>query len=63
MVVCQKLKEKAKFDNRVAYELSPDDNGTKLTVTQDNILSQESKAHSQKNWEMVLEKIKELLEK
>ncbi len=47
----------------VAYDLSPEGNGTKLTITQDNIQSETSRDHSAKNWQMVLEGLKKLLEK
>jgi uncharacterized protein YndB with AHSA1/START domain len=47
----------------VAYELSPDGDGTKLTITQDNNATEEGKEHSESNWNGVLVKMKELLEK
>ena len=46
----------------VTYTLDKKDNSTLLTVTQDNCKSEEAKEHSGKNWEMVLGKMKELLE-
>jgi uncharacterized protein YndB with AHSA1/START domain len=46
----------------VRYELSTDDNGTRLTLTQDNNASQEDANHSEENWKMVLEGMKKLLE-
>lgn len=49
--------------NTVTYELAHQDDGTKLTVTQDNLTSQEQADHTAKNWEMVLGTIKQLLEK
>ena len=48
--------------NTVRYELSPAGDGTKLTITQDNNSTQEEANHSQQNWNMVLGKLKELLE-
>jgi uncharacterized protein YndB with AHSA1/START domain len=47
----------------ITYKLSPNGDGTTLTVTQDNIKSEEAKEHSGKNWEMVLNGMKEMLEK
>jgi uncharacterized protein YndB with AHSA1/START domain len=47
---------------RVQYELSEQGGATSLTVTQDNNASDEEAQHSSKNWEMVLEGIKKLLE-
>ena len=49
--------------NNVEYKLSPEGEGTQLTITQDNNPTQESADHSQKNWETVLKTMKELLEK
>jgi len=46
----------------VRYELSADDKGTRLTITQDNNISQEEADHSGQNWETVLEGIKKLVE-
>lgn len=46
----------------VRYELSVDDKGTRLTITQDNNISQEEADHSGQNWKMVLEGIKKLVE-
>ena len=46
----------------VRYELTPDGNGTRLTITQDNNDSQEDANHSEQNWKMVLDGIKKLLE-
>jgi uncharacterized protein YndB with AHSA1/START domain len=46
----------------VRYELSADDKGTRLTITQDNNTSQEEADHSGQNWKMVLEGIKKLVE-
>ena len=47
----------------VAYDLSAEKNGTKLTVTQDNIKTEASRDHSAQNWKKVLENLKSLLEK
>lgn len=46
----------------VRYELSPEDDGTRLTVIQDNNDSEESANHSAQNWKMVLEGIQKILE-
>src|SRR6185295_2487504 len=46
----------------VTYELASEGEKTKLTVMQDNIATAESRDHSQKNWGMVLESLKKLLE-
>ena len=47
----------------VRYELSPKGSRTKLTITQDNNDTQEEANHSEQNWNTVLDKLKELLEK
>ena len=46
----------------VDYELSPEGDGTRLTITQDNNATQEEAAEAEKNWHMVLDGIKKLLE-
>ncbi len=46
----------------VAYQLSEKNGKTKLTVTQDKNASEEEKAHSEKNWSMMLGGLKTLLE-
>jgi uncharacterized protein YndB with AHSA1/START domain len=47
----------------IRYELSPEGNLTKLTIKQDNNATQEEADHSTQNWETVLKKLKEILEK
>jgi len=47
----------------VTYELTPGDKVTALSVTQENIPSEDAKAESERNWGMVLEAIKSMLEK
>ena len=47
----------------VRYELSPENGGTRITITQDNNASQEEADHSAQNWNTVLGKLKEPLEK
>ncbi len=47
----------------VTYELSGQDGKTQVTVTQDNNASEEEKADSERNWQMMLDSLKKLLEK
>jgi uncharacterized protein YndB with AHSA1/START domain len=47
----------------VRYELSPEEDRTKLTIIQDNNATQEEADHSEQNWNTVLDRLKELLEK
>lgn len=48
---------------KVTYELTPAEEGaTTLTVTQDNNVTEESKAHSESNWKMVLDGLKKVVE-
>lgn len=49
--------------NKVTYALSPAGNDTNLEITQDNCKTEEGRDHSQKNWMMVLDLIKKMLEK
>jgi len=46
----------------VRYELDPDGDRTKLTITQDNNSSQDEAKESEQNWNMVLDGIKKLVE-
>jgi uncharacterized protein YndB with AHSA1/START domain len=46
----------------ISYELSGSDEETVLTITQDHIKTQESKEHSEHNWNMVFGKMKEMVE-
>jgi len=47
----------------VRYELIPINSGTTLMITQNNNATEEEKNHSEQNWRMVLNTLKELLEK
>jgi uncharacterized protein YndB with AHSA1/START domain len=49
--------------NNVEYTLTQEGESTQLTIIQDNNPTQESADHSKKNWEIVLKKLKDLLEK
>jgi len=46
----------------VTYKLTEGDEGTKLTITQENIPDEKMKEHSEGNWNKVLEALKKLLE-
>lgn len=47
----------------VTFKLEDAHGKTRLHLTQQNILSEETKAHSNENWKMVLNSLKELAEK
>jgi uncharacterized protein YndB with AHSA1/START domain len=47
----------------VSYELDEDEGTTTLTIKQENIDNEKSREHSEKNWSMVLDTLKKLLEK
>jgi uncharacterized protein YndB with AHSA1/START domain len=47
----------------VTYQLAPKGDKTELTIIQENIPSDEMRKHSEKNWEMVMNGLKKLLEK
>lgn len=48
----------------ITYEICPQDNGTLVVVTQDNIDTEQNKAHCERDiWQVVLNGLKELLEK
>lgn len=46
----------------VTYELSESGGKTMLTITQEKIKSEESKNHSEQNWQWVFGKMKEMVE-
>jgi uncharacterized protein YndB with AHSA1/START domain len=46
----------------VHYELSPENGGTRVSITQDNNANQEEADHSTHNWNTVLDGMKKLLE-
>ncbi|MEO6406987.1 MAG: SRPBCC family protein [Ferruginibacter sp.] len=48
--------------NLVTYVLSVEDGKTIVSLTQDNIASSEERTHSTTNWDMVLQKLKEVVE-
>jgi len=48
--------------NLVTYELSEDNGKTNVTLTQDNVQSDKEKEHVTQNWNMVLKKLKEVVE-
>lgn len=47
----------------VTIELSSDGSQTTVTLSQDNNETEEAREHSEKNWRMMLEGLKKLLEK
>ncbi|WP_454803043.1 SRPBCC family protein [Mucilaginibacter phyllosphaerae] len=47
----------------ISYELDQMCDITTLTITQDNIKDEESKEHSEKNWRMMFDGLKKLIEK
>jgi len=47
----------------ITYAIEEKDGKTMLTITQDGIKSEESRAHSEKNWLMVMNNMKTLVEK
>lgn len=49
--------------NTVTYTLSHEDGKTLLTLTQDNISSEEEKTNATRNWEKVLQALKDVVEK
>ncbi len=48
--------------SNVKYELEPDGDMTKLTITQDNAGDEASREHSENNWSTVLESLKKVVE-
>jgi uncharacterized protein YndB with AHSA1/START domain len=46
----------------VSIQLAPDGQGTRVSLTQDNNPTDEARAHSEKNWGMMLEGLKKYVE-
>lgn len=49
--------------NNVIYELQPQNGKTMITISQDNIDTEEQLKHMEQNWALVLDSMKKLLEK
>jgi uncharacterized protein YndB with AHSA1/START domain len=47
----------------ITYELRATEEGTTLTITQENVPDEKTKVHSEQNWSKVLADLKTLLEK
>ena len=56
------LPDKPENYKTVRYELAPEGDRTKLTITQDNNASQAEAQEAEQNWNMVLDGIKKLVE-
>jgi uncharacterized protein YndB with AHSA1/START domain len=46
----------------VTVQLSPEERGTRVALTQDNNPTEEARAHSEKNWATMLEGLKKFVE-
>jgi uncharacterized protein YndB with AHSA1/START domain len=46
----------------ISYKLSEKDGKTVLDITQDNLKDEAAKEHSEKNWQMLMEELRKLLE-
>ncbi|MDD1668669.1 MAG: SRPBCC domain-containing protein [Methanomicrobiales archaeon] len=57
------LPDKPENYKMVMYELTPEQEGTRLTITQDNNATEEERDHSEQIWRVVLGILKGLLEK
>jgi hypothetical protein len=57
------LPDAPEYHHIVTVELSGDDSLTIVTLSQDNSPTEQARVHSQKNWELMLESMKNLLEK
>jgi uncharacterized protein YndB with AHSA1/START domain len=56
------LPDKPEHYKIVRYDLIPVEDGTLVTVTQDNNLTEEERIHSEGNWKLVLGELKRILE-
>ena len=56
------LPDKPENYHTVSIQLSVEGDKTRVSLTQDNNPSEEARAHSEKNWEMMLQGLKKLVE-
>lgn len=54
--------DKPKNYNLVTYQLTESSHETRVTLSQDNISTEKEKEHVTENWNMVLKKLKEVVE-
>jgi hypothetical protein len=57
------LPDKPENYHTVSIELSAEGNQTRVSLSQDQNLTEQAQQHSEKNWNMMLESLKNLLEK
>lgn len=57
------LPDKMENYHTVTIELSEEENQTRVSLAQDNNLTEEEREHSEKNWGMMLSNMKKFLEK
>jgi len=57
------LEDKEENYSKVTYKLNRKEPYTILTLTQEGFASEQAREHSENNWGMVLDKIKEIIEK
>ncbi len=57
-----KLEDKPENYATVTYELVPAGNETTLNITQDNVETEESREHSESNWQWILTELKKFVE-
>ena len=56
------LPDKPENYHTVSIQLAPDGNHTRVSLTQDNNPTEESRSHSEKNWKMMLDGLKKFVE-
>jgi len=56
------LPDKPENYHTVSIQLTPEGNATRVSLTQDNNSTEQERAHSEKNWEMMLEGLKKFVE-
>ncbi|HEX7336794.1 MAG TPA: SRPBCC domain-containing protein [Gemmatimonadales bacterium] len=56
------LPDQPENSHTVSVQLSPEDNGTRVSLTQDNNPTEEEREHSEKNWCTMLDGLKEYIE-
>jgi len=55
--------DESEYYHIITYELSPENGGTKLVMTEENLTDQSMKERSAKIWDMVFDNLKKLVER
>jgi uncharacterized protein YndB with AHSA1/START domain len=55
------LEDKPENYANITYQLTPEGNGTRLVIIQDNVENEEKREHSEKNWLYIMDSMEKLI--